>query len=262
MNRRTLSALAGCALLLASAALPLAAQTAETAQWSIVFVSEVRPGSGQDYEAYQKEVSAAYKKAGVPYRAVLQTVLGNVNQYISVTPLSKFAAMDGPGPLVKALGEEGAARLRQRGASMTTSMHRFASRSVPGLAVRTKTEQPAPFAMLTYYNLAMGRGEEFDALFKSDYLPVVKKADIANFWVSQPVHGGNPNQRVSVRLMSKLGEFDDGPFARRVLGDEGYRKLVSKMAPMIQDVRYEVLRYRADLSYEAPPPTTSSASAR
>jgi hypothetical protein len=58
--------------------------------------------------------------------------------------------------------------------------------------------------------------------------------------------------------MRKLGEFDDGPVARRVLGPGGAQTLNAKQAGIVESVHSEVLRYRADLSYEAPRTQTTA----
>jgi hypothetical protein len=219
-------------------------------------VTRVKPEARLEWEAYQKEVTAAYQKAGVPARAVLQTVFGDLNEFISVAPLMKFADMDGAGPLERALGTEGAAKLRRRGVAYVTSQHRYASLRSPDLAILTKTSEPMPYAMVTSYTLAPGKAQEFNAFMKNDFIPMLKKAEVSNFWVSQTVFGGE-SERVAVRLMKKLGEIDDGPIARRALGPEGAQKLAAKAAGIVASTRTVIVRYRADLSYEAKPAQTS-----
>jgi hypothetical protein len=247
-------------VLLVSAAPYAAAQkdTPPPPQWSLVTVTQVKPEARQDWEAYQKEITAAYKKAGVPSRAVLQTVFGNVHEFISVAPIAKFAEMDGGGPLDRALGAEGAAKLRRRGAAYVTSQHRYGSLAIPDLAIRTKTSEPYPFAMVTNYTLAPGKAQEFNAYMKDEYIPMLKKAEVSNFWVNQTVFGG-AGERVTVRLMKTLGEIDEGPVARRALGVEGAQKLAARAAGIIASIRIAIVRYRPDLSYEAAKPDQATA---
>jgi hypothetical protein len=228
--------------------------TPPPSQWSVVMVSQVKPEARLEWEASQKEITAAYKKAGVPSRAVLQTVFGNVNEFISVTPLAKFAEMDGDGPLERALGVEGAAKLRRRIAGFVTSQHRYASLAVPDVAIRTQNNEPLPYGMITSYTLQPGKAQEFNAYMKDEYIPMLKKAEVSNFFVNQTVFGG-ANERVTVRLMKKLGEIDDGPIARRALGAEGAQKLAARAAGIIASSRATIVRYRTDLSYELAKPT-------
>ena len=213
-------------------------------------VTQVKPEARLEWEALQKEITAAYKKAGVPSRAVLQTVFGDLNEFISVAPLAKFADMDGDGPLQRALGADGAAKLLRRGAALVTSQRRYASLANRELSIQTKTAEPEMYAMVTSYTLAPGKAQDFNAYMRDEYIPMLKKAEVANFWVSQTVFGGQ-NERVAVRLMKKLGEIDGGPIARRTLGAEGAQKLALKAAGLYQSTRTSIVRYRADLSYEA-----------
>src|ERR1700693_1089983 len=79
------------------------AQSTSAPEWSVVTITTIKPEMRSEYEAWQKEVSAAYKKAEVPSRAVLQTVLGDLFEYVAVAPLAHFVNMDGPSPLERAL---------------------------------------------------------------------------------------------------------------------------------------------------------------
>src|SRR5438309_10251776 len=110
-----------------STAPAIMAQSTPAPEWSLVTITTVKPEMRSDYEAFQKEMSAAYKKAQVPSRAVLQTVMGNLLEYISVAPLAHFADMDGPSPVERALGKADAEGLIRKGVACTTSAHREAS---------------------------------------------------------------------------------------------------------------------------------------
>src|SRR3954462_6595335 len=70
------------------------AQSTPAPEWSLVTVTTIKPEMRSDYEAFQRDISAAYKKAQVPSRAVLQTMMGNVLEYVSVAPLAHLADMD------------------------------------------------------------------------------------------------------------------------------------------------------------------------
>jgi hypothetical protein len=219
-------------------------------------VTRVKPEARTEYEAVQKEISAAYKKAGVPFRAVLQTVFGDLQEYVSVTPISKFAEMDDTGPLERALGAEGALKLRRRGAAMTTEMRRMASLAMPDLSIRTPADKPMPYAMVTHLRLAAGRIADWTNYMRNDYLPVMKKGQVPNFWVSQTVFGVDGPHRVVVRPLAKLGQIDDGPIVQKILGAEGARNLQAKAAGLVASTEIVIVRYREDLSYESRPPAT------
>jgi hypothetical protein len=64
---------------LALSAIPsVFAQSTPAPEWSVVTVATIKPDMRSDFEAFQKAITAAYKKAEVPSRAVLQTVMGDL----------------------------------------------------------------------------------------------------------------------------------------------------------------------------------------
>lgn len=234
---------------LASAQTP-PAQTEPTPKWSLVTITTIKPEMRTQYEEWQKQMSAAYKKAEVPSRAVLQTVMGNLFEYVSITPLAHFADMDGATPVERALGKEQGAAMMLKGAAYLTSARRMASLAMDDLSIRSETPEQAPYAMVTTIHVVPGKASEFVAWMKDEYLPAMKKAELKNFWVSQTVFGGDPNERVTVRFMKTMGEIDAGPLTTKALGAEGARKLMSDSAGIVDSVQFRIVHYRPELSYE------------
>jgi hypothetical protein len=246
-----------CALVLSGTVSHVLGQTERAAEWSSVMITVIRPDARAEYEAIQKEITAAYKKAGVRSRAVLQTMFGNVNEYVSIVPITKFAELDGAGPMERVLGAEGLAKMRRRLGALTVSTHRIASLAAPDLSLRAPTPEPAPYAQVVTFTLAPGKAAEYDTYLKNDYLPMLRKGEVANFWVSRSIFGGEGMERVTVRPLKKLAEIDEGPIARRVLGAEEARKLNQKAGGMYQSVRYRIVKYRPELSFQPEPARVS-----
>jgi hypothetical protein len=218
-------------------------------KWSLVTMTTIKPEMRSEYEAWQKQITAAFKKAEIPSRAVLQTMMGNLFEYVSVSPLAHFADLDGPNPVERALGKEEAVNLMRKGAAYITSSHRIASQALDDMSIQTETPEPAPYALVTILRLVPGKGPDFAAWMKNEYMPAMKKAEVKNFWVSQTVFGGDPNERVTVRTMNAMGEIDAGPVLSKALGEEGARKLMDKTVGMADSVQFRIVRYRPDLSY-------------
>jgi len=245
-------------LLLANVKVLTAQSEEPKPKWSLIVLTTVKPEMRAEYESWQKEISAAYKKAEIPSRAVLQTLMGNLMEYVSVSPLSKFGDMDGMSPVERALGKEAAAALMRKGGMYITSAHRVAALDLEDLTIRAPVSEPAPYAMVTTLHVIPGKGPEFAALMKDEYTPAMKKAEVKNFWVSQTVFGGDPNERVTVRPMQTMSEIDAGPLTRKALGAEGSRKLMSRTAGIVDSVQYRIVRYRSELSYRLEPPVKSA----
>ena len=222
-------------------------------QWSVITTAQIRPEFRQEFEAAEKEISAAYKKAGVPYRLVVQTILGDLTEYTTIAPQSKFAEMDGPSVIERAMGEAASQKFLRRIGGYLTAAHRVTALSMDDISIQTPGD-PGAFAHVTTWRLAPGKGEEFVAFMKNDYVPAMKKADVANFYVSRPVFGGDLSERVMVRPMHKLAELDAGPLITKALGTEGARQLNAKQAGIVESVHFVVVRLRLDLSFMPPPP--------
>lgn len=229
-------------------------ESAPQQHWSIITTSRIKPEFRAEYEAVQKEVTAAYKKANMPYRVVVQTMFGDLAEYTSVAPLSKYADLDGAGPVEQALGKAPALALLKRGGGYITHIHREATRSLPDVSIDTPMENPGEYAIVTVLRLMPGKAQDWVSFMKDDYLPAMRKADVANLWVSVPAFGADSNQRIMVRMMRKMAEIDAGPAVRKALGEEGARKLGMKASGIVASSHMDIVRIRADLSLMPAPP--------
>lgn len=226
-------------------------QTTPEQHWSVITQVQIKPEFRTEYEASQKEITAAYKKAGLS-RIVLQTVVGDTGEYISIAPFGKFADMDTPSlmswpntlpqPLVK------------RVTGYMVSMHRTTYLDLPEISINTDVPNPGEYSHVTMWHLAPGKAEAFIEFMKSDYLPAMRKADIANLWLSRPIFGGDLSDRVMVRPLHKLAELDGGPIATKALGAEGARQLAAKQSGIIDGAHFTIVRVRPELSNMPAPP--------
>jgi hypothetical protein len=215
----------------------------------LVFSYKVKPEMRAEFEAVQKDVTAAFRKAEVPSRMVMQTVLGDMNEYVTVTPLPKFAAMDGPTPVARAIGEEQAAKLQHRNRTTITGAHRLVTVARPEFSIDGPAEQPGELALVITLHPVPGRAFEMEEMMKTEILAACKKAGVKHMWVSDVVFGGTAGTKIIVMPVSKMADFDQpSPFAR-ALGPEGARKLAIKMGPMIASEEFAVYRLRTDLSH-------------
>ncbi|HEV2688822.1 MAG TPA: hypothetical protein VGV35_09715 [Bryobacteraceae bacterium] len=247
---------AGALLLALALAIPSLsiAQQNPPPQWSMITSTQIKPEFRAEYEAIQKEITAAYKKSGVPSRIVAQITFGDVMEYVSIMPIAKFADLDGPSALAKALGGEAAAqKMLKRMAPYIVSVHRTADLAMPDVSIQTPADI-GEWVQVADYQLLPGKAAEFSAFLKSDYLPAMKKAGVTNVFVSRPIFGGDSNHRTIVIPMKKMAEIDLGPATTRGLGAEGARGLNAKQATMVASVSRIIAHIRMDLSYLPAPP--------
>lgn len=107
-----------------------------------VATTQLLPGKGAEFTAITaSEFLPAFKKAGVTDHLVLATTYGGPgNERTTVTFLSKYADLDAPNPLIRALGQEGAQKLNLKRAALTSGTEAIVLRLVPELSYGVPTK--------------------------------------------------------------------------------------------------------------------------
>jgi len=229
MRPHAMHIVTGAGLLLAlSSSLATFAQNAPTT--SLVTITHVKPEMISDWVDLQKlEVNPAMKKGGVKSRNVYSTfVFGNTGEYVSVQPIQSFAQFDGTNPMVEALGQAPAARLRDKLRKCIFASNSFEATSVPELS-NVVDGPPPTFMIQAHYRITPGKWEDFAAVMKSDVVPLYKKANKPLVVIRRGV-GANPNDVVLSTGYMKMGDWDGHPFLWKAVGQEAANKINAKFA--------------------------------
>lgn len=229
-------------------ALCLAQSAPATTAHSQVILVHVKPDMLNEWIDLQKnELIPALKKAGVKTRTAYRTMLGNSNEFLLVTPFDKYAEGDGPGPVVRALGAAGAARLTAKLSKCIESRQVFIANAQPELSNGPAGELPT-MGVFTRRRVASGKMQEYQNFIKSEVLPIYKKAD-ARYTVSRRGLGANSNDMVSITWINKAADLDAGSLVVRTLGPEGTAKLVAKGAGLATLIDTVVRQRVSELSF-------------
>ena len=95
----------------------------------------VAAGKMQDYQSFIKnEVLPVYKKAEARYTVSRRGLGANSNDVVSISWLSNAADLDSSSPIIRTLGQEGAAKLAAKGAGLTTLIETVVRQRVPELS--------------------------------------------------------------------------------------------------------------------------------
>jgi hypothetical protein len=228
-----------------------AQEAAPPPSMSSITVVHVKPDMLLEWQKVQKEeVIPALKKAGVKQRNAWTTgVFGESFEYVFITPIESFAQYDGPGPLVRALGQDGAQALNGKLRQMIVSSRTIAQRPRPDLGHDTGMREPPPLVLLTHIQLPQGRGPDFENFIKTDWLPAVKKAELPGYWVMQTVLGGNSSSYVTVVPLKSFADLDKGHPVERALGEEGMSRLMKTSSAWMARIERTVSRFVPDLSF-------------
>jgi hypothetical protein len=211
-------------------------------------VTHVKPEMLNEWLDLQKnEMIPALKKGGQTGRTIYSTSLfGNAYEYIAITPFAKYADFDSPSPLIKALGEAGAARLQAKLRKCIDSQTSYANTRLTDIS--NILDAPTEYIVTARYRIAPSKNQDFQALMKSDVLPVYKKAKVSLI-VNQRGPGANPNEITMVTGLSKLADLDGGSFMTKQLGADGAAKLNAKFTGIRTLVEVVVRRRVAELSF-------------
>ena len=124
----------------------------------------------------------------------------------------------------------------------------------PDLGYEIKMTASPKLALLSDITVTPGKTAEFEALLKSDVVPVMRKAHLG-YAVSQTMIGGDVSGFTSLILYDNFADIGKGHPFLRVLGAEGERQLLTKAAAFTSHIERRVMRYVPELSF-APRPTT------
>ena len=231
---------------------------AEAPRFLSVNIVQLKPELVTEWQDFQvKEAIPTLKKGGVTARDAWQTVIGETFQYAFVSPIENLAVRDGPSPIVKALGQEGARAYGLKNRRFVTGVRTYVVRTRPDLSYAPPRTGPPKLAVLSALSITPGRMLDYENHVKTEVLPIHTKAQSLGYLVSQTVFGGDGNGFVTLNLVDTFADLDKGPAATRVLGAEGAAKLAAKTAGIIAHVERSVIRYDPDLSFTVASSSTS-----
>jgi hypothetical protein len=244
----------GCLLVLACSTFAFGQQPSPMTMITLI---KVKPDMRQEWIDLQKtEVMPAYKKAGVPSMIVAATALfGDSDEFTIVTPVQKLAEFDGTSPFVKALDQQGAARLTNKLRKLTVSTRRVLLRNRPDLSIAPDASAAPPkFIVITHVNTKPGVTQAYEGLLKNELLPALKTAGAKSYLVSQTVYGGSLTEYHTVVFRNSFADLDKPSELVASIGQAGVEKLLAKSGPMVDHVERYIGALMPDLSYFAGSP--------
>jgi hypothetical protein len=233
-----------------------AAKPAPKREMIQVTVVKVKPDLLNEWLEFQKnETIPMLKKAGALRRDAWQTgIFGESGMYAFVVPIENFNQYDGDNPPLRALGADGARAYAEKNRRFIVSSHTYADQTRPDLGYEVKMSGPPKLALLSNVQIALGKGSDYEALVKSDVLPVMRKARLG-YAVSQTVLGGDINEFTTLIFYDTFADIGKGHPFDRILGADGSRQLTAKAVGIVTHVERSIVRYVPELSF-APRPST------
>jgi hypothetical protein len=212
----------------------------------------LQQGTTADYENFLKnDLIPAQKQGGMVSRMTYTNgVFGDGPVFATFTPVTSLAQYDQPSPVVKALGEQGAAQLMQKSARMVTSRRVMLLRTRPDLSIAGDPKaEPLPLVLVTHIQVAAGRRAEFETLIKKEIVPVMQQAKVKAYSVLEVVYGDQSGLFFTVVPFDTYEAIGKGHPLQIVLGEEGMKRVEAKFAGIVTHLERHIARYRADLSF-------------
>lgn len=174
--------------------------------------------------------------------------MGDFFRFTFVSSHDSFADFDkGPG-WDKAMGEGAAATTWARFRDCITGMESSVDAIRWDLSYRNM-EGEAKMAVLVHIIAAPGKNAEVEAFFKNDVMAAHKKVGSKGYLVRQNIFGGAGQRQYMISVpIDNYSELDKGSALAQALGEEGWAKLQTRIAPLFSSVEYFVSQRRADLS--------------
>lgn len=226
-------------------------QAGPTPEFLSITVVSVKPEMMVEFQNFMKNTTnPALKKGGLKSREVWQNTgaAGDAFEYVLVTPIAKFAELDGPSALEKGLGPQGLSAWQTKAGSLVTSVRRFIIRTRPDLSFVAQRTGTPKLAVIHFVQVAPNRNNDYESFLKNDFVPVMKQAGVSYF-VSQTIFGGNGNEYITLTMRDSFADLDKGPVHIQVLGQEAGQKLLQKMpAGAVVNLERSIARFVPELS--------------
>lgn len=219
--------------------------------WMEVTKVTVRPEKVGEFRNFVKnEFNPALVKGGVKLQYTWSTAMfGEAFVYYFVTPIEKFADFDGEGPIEKALGKDAVGPFFARAGALVSSVHTYAMMERPDLSYTGKMAGAPKMAVMIGINVSQGHEADFESFMMNEYLPAFKKSDALAFLAHKTIFGGSQTEYTMLGIIDSFAELDKGHPIARVLGQDGFKKLMQKLpAGTITESEVEIIRFHPSLS--------------
>jgi hypothetical protein len=208
---------------------------------------QVKPDRVGEWVDVEKQYTAAYKKGGGTLRVVYQGSVGNPFEFLIISAVPNYAALDGKSPYVKGATETELARMANRRAQCTDSVRTTYERPLADLGFTTPGAPQPSKVVVTRVNVRPDMTEQFIATVKNELIPALKKAGETSLLARRVAWGGS---RSIFTFRSPLGKFadldGDSPLVKG-LGRDGAAKLGAKLTSMSSS-EWMIYNYIPELS--------------
>jgi len=220
----------------------------------VVTTTQLKPDMIVTWEDLQRnELIPAQKKAGLPWRHTLGNgVSGQAFTRVTIGPLERYAQLDMPAFITRAVSAEANANFNAKNRQTILSQRQAIVTFQVNDSIVSNSATMLPLQVVQVFHTLPGKGAEFAASLREDYLPAYKKAGVKDFWVFT-TNQGDPGT-VLVRPIANYAELDKQPLLVQagVTQDQQAKIGARRLATLAGAPETTVFRFIPELSYGMP----------
>jgi hypothetical protein len=204
-----------------------------------------------DFRAAVKEYNAVLKKASYSKGDSMWTSVTGPIEYLRVQYYAKYAEMDASVAQDPKLKEErpDLTRISTRILQCTDRSQRIMEQVLPELSLPPSGEMPKMIRALRILVKPEKVGE-FLALQKDDVVPAMKKSGVKVYSIARARAGAPSSEFLVVTGMNSWADMDGKPPLLVGMGEEAYRRFLTKTAAVQVQSEANIYRFQPDLSYQ------------
>jgi hypothetical protein len=189
------------------------------------------------------------KKIGVAWRRTYAGGTGEQNIRVAVVPLPNYAELDKPPAALQAMGAEAYANYQSKIRGAIVSQRIEIQTLQPDESILSNSGVMAPLLQVQFGRLLPGKGADFAASLREDYLPAYRKAGVTDYAVYD-INQGNTGVLL-VRPIANYAELDKPPLLQRAGLTEDQRNKIAarRNATLAGALETTVYRLIPDMSY-------------
>jgi len=193
---------------------------------------QVKPDRIGEYMDVEGQYTAAYKKGGGTLRAVYRGTAGNPFEFLVITAVPNYAALDGSSPYAKGSTETELARMAARRAQCVDAVRVTYERARGDLGFSSPDAPQPSTVMVTRVTVRPDMLEQFTAAVKNELAPALKKSGQSSFLARQVDFGGTRNVFTFRSPIVKYADLDGESPLVKGLGQDAAMKLGAKLGSM------------------------------
>jgi hypothetical protein len=222
-----------------------------------VYIARVKPEKRAEFDAINKKIAEANRRNKGDTWIAWDTAYGEANTVVFTSTRRNYDEVEKStqafvGALQQAFGQAGAEKLFQDFnntlESSRTEIRRrrwdLSYNAPADTAAYYRTVGSARWLRTATIHVRLGHGPDFEAILQDMNTAAQKSNQPGMRWISQAADGGRGGVYYISRLMSSLGELDQAPPLKQILGEDGYQKFLKMEAETVtsaETVLYHVL---------------------